>query len=49
VIQTRVLRAANSSLMTLLVPVLTIGVGLIITIIIGTILSAILAAYQLPI
>ena len=36
-------------LMTLLVPVLTIGVGLVIATIIGAILSAILAAYQLPI
>jgi len=36
-------------LMTLLVPVLTIAVGLIIATIIGAILSAILAAYQLPI
>ena len=36
-------------LMTLLVPVLTIGVGLVIALIIGSILSAILAAYQLPI
>jgi general secretion pathway protein F len=36
-------------MMTLLVPVLTIGVGLVIAVIIGAILSAILAAYQLPI
>ena len=36
-------------LMTLLVPVLTIGVGLVIATIIGAILTAILAAYQLPI
>ena len=36
-------------LMTLLVPVLTIGVGLVIATIIGAILSAIMAAYQLPI
>ncbi len=36
-------------LMTLLVPLLTIGVGLVIATIIGAILSAILAAYQLPI
>lgn len=36
-------------LMTLLVPLLTIGVGLVIALIIGAILSAILAAYQLPI
>ncbi|MEZ5931994.1 MAG: type II secretion system F family protein [Alphaproteobacteria bacterium] len=36
-------------MMTLLVPVLTIGVGLVIVTIIGAILSAILAAYQLPI
>ncbi|MGI9450735.1 MAG: type II secretion system F family protein [Geminicoccaceae bacterium] len=35
-------------LMTLLVPTLTIGVGLVIATIIGAILSAILAAYQLP-
>ena len=35
-------------LMTLLVPLLTIGVGLVIALIIGAILSAILAAYQLP-
>ncbi len=36
-------------LMTLLVPVLTIGVGLVVATIIGAILTAILAAYQLPI
>ena len=36
-------------LMTLLVPMLTIGIGLVIATIIGAILSAILAAYQLPI
>lgn len=36
-------------LMTLLVPVLTIGVGVVIATIIGAILTAILAAYQLPI
>ncbi len=36
-------------LMTLLVPVLTIGVGIVIATIIGAILTAILAAYQLPI
>ena len=36
-------------LMALLVPVLTICVGLVIAIIIGAILTAILAAYQLPI
>ncbi len=36
-------------LITLLVPLLTIGVGLIIATIIGAILTAILAAYQLPI
>ncbi|MGI9498556.1 MAG: type II secretion system F family protein [Geminicoccaceae bacterium] len=35
-------------LMTLLVPVLTIAVGLVIATIIGAILTAILAAYQLP-
>ena len=35
-------------LMTLLVPVLTIGIGLVIATIIGAILTAILAAYQLP-
>lgn len=35
-------------LMTLLVPLMTIGVGLVIALIIGAILSAILAAYQLP-
>lgn len=36
-------------LMTLMVPILTIGVGLVIATIIGAILTAILAAYQLPI
>lgn len=36
-------------LMTLLVPVLTIGIGIVIATIIGAILTAILAAYQLPI
>ncbi|MGI9419565.1 MAG: type II secretion system F family protein, partial [Geminicoccaceae bacterium] len=36
-------------LMTLLVPALTIGVGLIVAMIIGAILSAILATYQLPV
>ena len=36
-------------LMTLLVPVLTIAVGLVIATIIGAILSAIIAVYQLPI
>ncbi|MGI9449314.1 MAG: type II secretion system F family protein [Geminicoccaceae bacterium] len=42
-------RTTLERMMTLLVPVLTIGVGLIIAAIIGAILSAILAAYQLPI
>ncbi|MGI9418817.1 MAG: type II secretion system F family protein [Geminicoccaceae bacterium] len=36
-------------LMTLLVPVLTIGIGVVIATIIGAILTAILEAYQLPI
>jgi len=40
---------AIEKLMTLLVPLLTIGVGVVIALIIGAILSAILAAYQLPI
>ena len=35
-------------MMSLLVPVLTIGLGLVIAAIIGAILSAILQAYQLP-
>jgi general secretion pathway protein F len=42
-------RTTVERLMTLLVPLLTIGVGLVIATIIGAILSAILAAYQLPI
>lgn len=42
-------KATIERLMTLLVPVLTIGVGLVIATIIGAILTAILAAYQLPI
>ncbi len=42
-------RHAIEKLMTLLVPLMTIGVGIVIAVIIGAILSAILAAYQLPI
>ena len=42
-------KTAVERMMTLLVPMLTIGVGLVIATIIGAILSAILAAYQLPI
>jgi hypothetical protein len=34
--------------MTLLVPALTIGLGLVIASIIGAVLAAILSAYQLP-
>lgn len=45
----REVKTAVDRLMTLLVPVLTIAVGLIIAMIIGAILSAILASYQLPI
>ncbi len=41
-------KATIERLMTLLVPVLTIAVGLVIATIIGAILTAILAAYQLP-
>jgi len=41
--------ATIERLMTLLVPILTIGVGVVIALIIGAILTAILAAYQLPI
>jgi general secretion pathway protein F len=42
-------KATVERAMTLLVPLLTIGVGLVIATIIGAILSAILSAYQLPI
>ena len=42
-------KTAVERMMTMLVPMLTIGVGLAIATIVGAILSAILAAYQLPI
>lgn len=45
----REVKTSVDRLMTLLVPVLTIAVGLVIAVIIGAILSAILASYQLPI
>lgn len=44
----REVRATIERLMALLVPALTIGLGLIIALIIGAILMAILQAYQLP-
>jgi general secretion pathway protein F len=44
----REVRSTLERLMTLLVPVLTIGLGLIIASIIGAVLAAILSAYQLP-
>jgi general secretion pathway protein F len=44
----REVRATVDRLMTLLVPTLTIGLGLVIALIIGAILAAILQAYQLP-
>ena len=45
----REVKTAIDRLMTLLVPALTIGVGLVVAMIIGAIMSAILASYQLPI
>ena len=45
----REVRSTLERLMTLLVPALTIGLGLIIAAIIGAVLAAILSAYQLPI
>ena len=45
----REVKSTIERLMTLLTPVLTIGIGLVIATIIGAILTAILAAYQLPI
>jgi general secretion pathway protein F len=44
----REVRSTLERLMTLLVPALTIGLGLIIASIIGAVLAAILSAYQLP-
>jgi general secretion pathway protein F len=44
----REVRSTLERLMTLLVPILTIGLGLIIASIIGAVLAAILSAYQLP-
>jgi general secretion pathway protein F len=44
----REVRSTLERLMTLLVPVLTIGLGLVIASIIGAVLAAILSAYQLP-
>jgi general secretion pathway protein F len=44
----REVRGTLERLMTLLVPALTIGLGLIIASIIGAVLAAILSAYQLP-
>jgi general secretion pathway protein F len=44
----REVRSTIDRLMTLLVPALTIGLGLIIASIIGAVLAAILSAYQLP-
>ena len=44
----REVRSTLERMMTLLVPALTIGLGLIIASIIGAVLAAILSAYQLP-
>jgi general secretion pathway protein F len=44
----REVRSTIDRLMTLLVPALTIGLGLVIASIIGAVLAAILSAYQLP-
>jgi general secretion pathway protein F len=44
----REVRSTLERLMTLLVPLLTIGLGLVIASIIGAVLAAILSAYQLP-
>jgi general secretion pathway protein F len=44
----REVKSTIDRMMTLFVPVLTIGLGMIIATIIGGILSAILQAYQLP-
>ena len=44
----REVRSTIERLMTLLVPALTITLGLIIAAIIGAVLAAILSAYQLP-
>jgi general secretion pathway protein F len=44
----REVRSTIERLMTLLVPALTIGLGLVIASIIGAVLAAILSAYQLP-
>lgn len=44
----REVRSAVERMMTLLVPALTVGLGLIIASIIGAVLAAILSAYQLP-
>jgi type II secretory pathway component PulF len=41
-------RSTIERLMTLMVPALTITLGLIIAAIIGAVLAAILSAYQLP-